>query len=243
MEKMDDMKLIKTPIAHRGLWNKQYPENSMGAFTNAAKNGYPIELDVQLTKDNEVIVFHDDNMERMTGVKGCAVFKPYSQVKELKLNHTDYIVPHFKDVLDEINGKVPLLIEIKNTRKNTILCDNLIKLLLKYKGEFAVQSFNPYILKYFVDKYPVIKRGILSTFDYGKEISKIKAFILKRMMFNYSIKPNFISYDYRYLPNKYIDKCKEQEMAILAWTLKSQKEYDKIKDYVDNIIFEGFIPE
>ncbi len=242
MEKIDGMGLLKRPIAHRGLWNADFPENSIAAFNNAAKNGYPIELDVQITKDNEIIVFHDDSLARMTGVKGYIIDKPYSRVKELNLNFTEYKIPLFAEVLEEVKGKTPILIEIKNTLKNTVLCDNLVKLLLGYKGEFALQSFNPYILKYFVDKYPVLIRGQLATYDYGKNVSAFKSFLLKRMMFYYSTKPHFVSYDKNYLPNKYVDKCKQQNIAVLAWTIKNQEEYDKVKDYADNIIFEGFTP-
>lgn len=243
MENILGMEFLKTPIAHRGLWNSKLPENSMGAFKNSAEKGYPIELDVQITKDNEVIVFHDAELSRMTNTKGCVIDKPYSYIKDLKLNFTDYHAPLFSEVLEEINGKVPLLIEIKNTLKNTILSERLVKLLLNYKGEFAIQSFNPYILKFFVDKYPVLIRGQLARLDYGGELSKLKSFFLKRMAFNYSTKPHFISYNTKDLPNKYVDKYKEKQIPILAWTVKSQEEYDRIKKYVTNIIFECFIPD
>jgi glycerophosphoryl diester phosphodiesterase len=241
--KTEEMTLFKKPIAHRGLWDKKLPENSMGAFKKAAEKGYPIEFDVQITKDNKLIVFHDKNLLRMTGCKSYVIDKTLAEIKELRLNDTDYKVPLFSEVLEEINGRIPLLVEIKNTLKNAELCDGIVKQLLNYKGEFALQSFNPYILKYFFDKYPVLIRGQLSTYDYDDNISRFQSFVLKRMLLNHKTKPDFISYESKYLPNKYVNKCLEKGISLLAWTVKDQEEYDRIKGYATNIIFEGFIPK
>jgi glycerophosphoryl diester phosphodiesterase len=241
--KIQEMTLFKKPIAHRGLWDERLPENSTGAFKKAAEKGYPIEFDVQITKDNKLIVFHDKNLLRMTGCDSYVIDKTSAEIKELRLGYTDYKVPLFSETLEEINGKTPLLIEIKNTLKNIELCDGIVKQLLNYKGEFALQSFNPYILKYFFDKYPLLIRGQLSTYDYDGNVSRFQSFVLKRMLLNHSTKPHFISYESKYLPNKYVGKYLEKKIPLLAWTVKEQKEYDRIKNYATNIIFEGFIPK
>lgn len=243
MYKLDEMTLFKKPIAHRGLHGEGLPENSMGAFKNAAEKGYPIELDIRLSLDSFVVVFHDANLHRMTGSKQNVEDLTYSELKQLKLQGTEYGIPLFKDVLSEIDGKVPILIEIKDSPGNIELCDAFIKEMENYKGEFAVQSFNPYILRYIYDKCPVMFRGQLATFDYGKNLSKIKAFLLKRLFFIQTAKPHFISYNAENLPNKYVDSCKARNMPVLAWTVRSQEEYDRLKGYADNIIFEGFIPK
>lgn len=239
---MENMELFKKPIAHRGLWDEKLPENSMGAFLNAAQKGYPIELDIHLSLDNQIVVFHDDNLVRMTGSPMNVEDLTYNELKQLRLNGTQYTIPLLKDVLAEIDGKVPLLIEIKDSHKNAELCEAFIKLMENYKGEFAAQSFNPYILRYLFENCPVMIRGQLATYDYG-DLSKLKAFLLRRLFFNRSSKPHFVSYNAENLPNKYVDACKRKRMVVLAWTLRSQQEYDRLKGYVDNIIFEGFIPQ
>lgn len=243
MIKIDYMQLFKKPIAHRGFWNSQYPENSMGAFIRATDNGYPIELDVQLSSDNEVIVFHDESVDRLTEAKGAVYKFKYEQLKHMKICQTNYTIPHFSDVLSEIDGKVPLLIEIKSTNKNKLLCDKIVKTLLNYKGEFALQSFNPFIIKYLKDRYPILIRGQLAKMDYSNEVSKLKGFLLKRMFFNSTTKPHFISYNFEDIPNQFVDKYKKRNIALLAWTIRNQNSYDKIKEYVDNIIFESFEPK
>jgi glycerophosphoryl diester phosphodiesterase len=237
------MGLLKKPIAHRGLWDEKNPENTLGAFVKAAEKGYPIELDVQLTSDNQVVVFHDEYLDRLTEEKGQLCKRTYEQLKTLKIANSKYKIPLLKEVLEEINCKVPLLVEIKSAESIKTLCDGVVKEFLNYKGEFALQSFNPYILKYLYDKYPVLIRGQLAAFDYGDEVSAFKAFLLRRMFFNHSTKPHFISYYAGNLPNDYVNKCKKRNIAVLAWTVKSQEEYDKLKGYVDNIIFEGFEPK
>jgi glycerophosphoryl diester phosphodiesterase len=243
MIKLDNTDLFTKPIAHRGFWDENNPENTMGAFKRAAEKGYGIELDVQFSSDNQVIVFHDEYLDRLTNITGPVLKQTYSTIKEQKILNSDYTVPLFKEVLEEIDGKVPLLIEIKNTENIKLLCDSIVKLLIDYKGEFAVQSFNPYIIKYLYDTYPVIIRGQLAAFNYGDEVSAFRAFLLKRMMFNHITMPHFVSYYVENLPNKYVDKCKKRKIAVLAWTVRSQHIYDKIKSYVDNIIFEGFEPK
>lgn len=241
MYKLEEMELFKKPIAHRGLWNGELPENSMGAFKNAAEKGYPIELDIRLSLDGQIVVFHDGNLKRMTGSPMNVEDLTYNELKGLKLVGTGYGIPLLREVLEEIDGKVPLLIEIKDSPQNVKLCEAFLKLMEKYKGEFAAQSFNPYILRYLYENCPVMIRGQLATFDYGN-LSKFKAFLLKRLVFNRTAKPHFVSYNAENLPNKYVDGCKRKNMAVLAWTVRSQEEYDRLKGYVDNIIFEGFIP-
>lgn len=243
MLKTEQMELFKKPIAHRGLWNEQLPENSMGAFVNAIQNGYPIELDIRLSLDNRVVVFHDSNLNRMTGAKSNVENLTYSELNQLKLHGTQYSIPLFEEVLAEVGGKVPLLIEIKDSPKNAALCEAFVRLMENYKGEFAVQSFNPYILRYIAENRPEMVRGQLATFDYGKSLSWFKAFLLRRMFFNRWVMPHFVSYNAENLPNRHVDACKARKIPVLAWTVRSQKECDRLKGYVDNIIFEGFIPE
>ncbi len=237
-----DSWLCTTPIAHRGCHNSEIPENSMKAFEKAIENNYAIELDVRALSDGSIVVFHDETLGRMTGRDGFINNFTYDDIKDLTLAKSEEHIPLFEDVLKKVNGKTPLLIEIKNSGKVGFE-KNVWKLLSKYKGEYAIQSFNPYTLEWFKNNAPHVKRGQLASFFKGnKEISFSKRFTLKRMLFNKKVsEPHFISYQVENIPNKYVKKY--SELPLLAWVVKNQDTYDRVKKYCDNIIFEGFIPE
>ena len=134
-------------IAHRGVFdNKSVPENSMLSFKNAIKYNYPIELDVQLTKDNKLVVFHDDNLLRMTGYDKLLQEANYSEISNLKLLNTNEKIPTFSEVLKLINNRVFLDIEVKNTKRVKETCDLLMKELINYSN-YSIKSFNPFINK------------------------------------------------------------------------------------------------
>lgn len=234
--------LVETPIAHRGLHDKNIPENSLGAFAKAIEKGFAIELDVQLLADNTVVVFHDDSLARMTGNDGYIKYLNKEDLKALKLKGTKESIPTLKEVLDLVDGRVPLLIEIKNKYKVGKLEQAVLDILKNYQGEFAVQSFNPLSLGYVKKHAPQILRGQLSGNFKKGDASWIKRYLLKRMRFNKKVsQPDFISYEAAALPNRYVKKYKN--LPLLAWTVKSKEEYLKVVKYCDNIIFEKFDPE
>lgn len=234
--------LVETPIAHRGLHDKLHPENSISAFNKAIENGYAIELDVQLIADGTVIVFHDESLSRLTDNDGYIKFLNKSDLDILKLSASKEKIPTLEEVLNFVDGRVPLLIEIKNSDKVGELEKNTLELLKKYNGEFAVQSFNPFVLEYFYKHAPEIPRGQLAGYFKETKLSFFKKYALKRMMLNKKIShPDFISYEGRHLPNRFVRKYKT--LPLLAWTVKSQSEYMKVVKYCDNVIFEGFEPK
>ena len=235
--------LVKKFIAHRGFHNNfDAPENTLKAFENAIKKDYVIELDVRIIKDGTIVVFHDDELKRLTGKNGKADELTKEDLKEIKILSSNQHIPTFEEVLKLVNGQVPLLIEIKNYKKDGILEKELINILKDYKGEFAVQSFNPFSLEYFKKYYPSVLRGQLSSyFKNEKNLSFVTKFVLKRMLLNKSkSNPHFVSYDVQNMPNKYTKKL---SIPVLVWTVKNQKQYENVSKYCDNIIFEGFEPE
>ena len=244
-----DSWLVNQFIAHKGLHDKEHPENTLGAFEQAIKNNYAIELDVQMLKDGTLIVFHDKAVSELTG-KDCYLSKmTYEDIKDLKIRKTKYGIPTFMEALKLINGEVPVLIDIKNTspkkigKMESLICDALEG----YKGLFAVQSSNPYVVQWFKNNKPEFIRGIISSFykndSEGKQYVKspIVRAILKRMLLNKKIKPDFIAYHWENLPNRFVKKYKN--LPILAWTVKSQDEYMQVVKHADNIIFENFKPK
>lgn len=234
--------LVHKYIAHRGLHNEQFPENSLGSFENAILHDYAIELDVHIIADGTVVVFHDKKLDRMTNKDGYVSSLVKENLKEHKLKNTNYTIPTLEETLKLIDGKTPILIEIKNPGKIGALEKAVISLLKDYTGEFAVQSFNPLSLYYFYQNAPHILRGQLSGTLKDSDLSRTKKFFLRKMHFNKKFsKPNFISYEWTALPNKSVKKYKH--LPLIAWYVKNQEEYNKVMPHCDNIIFENFFPK
>ena len=240
--------LLKKPIAHRGLHDEHIPENSMAAFRAAAAYGYPIETDVRLSKDGKIVVFHDDSLIRMTGADLLVEKCTAEDLSLLRLDGKEERIPLFEDFLKEINGKVPLLIEIKNMPNvNTnAFMKLLVNALEGYRGEYAIQSFQPFYVGAFKKLRPDIPAGVLATAvstkaDFNNSpIWKIKAHAVKNMSFNKRVKPDFISYHFSDYPNKATEKFTGKK---LAWTVRSPEEEAQARKYADNIIFEGYVPK
>ena len=226
-------------IAHRGLWDENIIENSIPAYQNAADKGFPIEIDVYLTKDGKLVSFHDRPLKRMTGEEGFIYDKTLAQLKELRLFGSEQKIPTFEEVLSIAKGKSPLLIEIKN-QPNPKVVDELVSALKDYDGEFAIQSFNHFYIKRVRKLVPHFIRGVLGTECHAKEKGFLTRFILKHLSLNFLAKPDFISYSYTGLP---LPKRKTKNKVVLAWTVTDQQIADDIKNYCDNFIFENFIPQ
>lgn len=231
--------LFSRPIAHRGLHGIDAPENSLAAFGKAIEAGFPIEIDVRPIDDGTVVVFHDDKLTRMTDLDGYVCNMTRSDLEKVRLRNSDERIPTFKEVLEFVDGRTPLLIEIKNDSTVGQLERDTLELLSSYKGEYAVQSFNPYSMEFFKKNAPQIPRGRLSCFFDKKDLGFFKRFVLKRLKMNKVSSPDFISYNHANLPNKYVTKTK---LPTLAWTVRSNAEMEKCLPYCDNIIFENFIP-
>lgn len=239
--KIQDSWLTRTPIAHRGLHDKDIPENSLAAFSCAVKKKYPIELDVRLLDDGTVIVFHDNKLSRMTGKDGYIDNLTAEKLADLRLMKTEHGIPTFEKVLETVNGAVPILIEFKTKIKTFALENNVIQMLKGYNGETAVESFDPYSMEYFSIHAPNIMRGQLAhKFIRGyRDVSIVQGLRQSKLKLNYVSKPDFIAYNASDLPCKAVSKC---NLPVIAWTVTSQAQAKKLQPYIDNFIFEGFTP-
>ena len=227
-------------IAHRGLFNKEnIPENSIKAFELCVQKGYAIELDVNMTKDGYLVVFHDTNLKRMTGIKYNVSDLNLNEIKKLKLLGTENRIPTLEDVFLLVDGKVPLMIEIKRNDKFEELMPKLISMLDKYNGEYVVKSFDPRIVYWLKKNAPHITRGQLAAKNIREVKSRIMKFLLGKMFFNIFTKPHFISYQYTNMNYKMYKKQKRKGREVAVWTVKSKDEYLKIKDICDMVIFEN----
>jgi glycerophosphoryl diester phosphodiesterase len=239
--------LTEVPVAHRGLHNIDagLPENSLAAFDAAALAAYPVEFDVRLARDGTVMVFHDATLDRLTGRTGRVIDLDAAELQSLRLAGSDQCIPTFAQVLALLDGRVPAIVEIKSFEGAVGPCEEAtLKVLESYHGEYTIQSFNPYCLDWVRRHAPEIIRGQLSgnfeRYDSHQPLGQRK--MLRRLMFDYLSQPDYISYDVNDLPYLPVEQERARGRPNIAFTVKSQAQYERIAPYVDNIIFEGFRP-
>lgn len=239
---MKDLSFLKNRlIAHRGYHNKNLgiPENSIVAFKKAINNNYIIELDVHITKDKEIVVFHDFDLKRVCGVNKKIEELTYDELLKYNLYDTKYKIPKLKEILNLVDGKVPILIETKVAKFDGMLESKLSQCLDNYNGLFAIQSFFPFSILWFKKNRPHYIRGLLaSNFKTNSEINNLKKNISKTLITDVILKADFISYDIKALPNLYVDS-KRKNKLILGWTVRNKEDYNKAKKYCDNLICEN----
>ena len=233
---------LKYKFAQRGLHNNKYPENSLGAFQYAKQKSFGIELDVRLTKDNEVVVFHDDNLQRMCRVNKDVRELTLEELRECRLKETGFTIPTLEEVLDLIHDEVPIIIELKPLKKAPYFPELVYNIIASYKGRVAVKSFNPLYIIWFKKNAPKIIRGMLSCNFTTVYLPFFHRILLRRLALIKRVDPSFISFDINDLPNKYVSKHK---LPVIAWTIRSAKTEDETKtsNLAKNIIFEGYIPK
>ena len=237
-----DIWLKNTPIAHRGLWTDEIPENSFLAFEKAINNNHPIELDVQMTSDGELVIFHDWMLNRMTNVNEKISKMSSNRIEKLHLKNTKQKIPFFKDLLNFVNGRVPLLIEMKNRdHKKYAYIKKLFCELEKYDGDFALSSFDPFLVKSAKKKFPHILCG-QNFYDYI-EYGVIYGWVRKMVMYGYWLvsrhMPDFFVCRASMLPVCWVRSVAvKKQRYFLVWSICSQKEYCEKKDLIDNYIFD-----
>ena len=230
--------------AHRGLHDGNTgntPENSLSAFEKACQAGYGIELDVQLSRDGVVMVFHDYTLIRMTGKDGKVAEYDAAELQKLSLANTEQKIPTFSEVLSLVNGRVPLLIELKGESFDSSLCSKVAEILTSYEGDYCIESFNPLLIKNMRKLMPDVFYGQLYT-NVVRDKKKKSALniILTLMGFNFLARPDFIAYnieDRSSFPVWLTTKLDKAEKFI--WTARSREEYDKAHALSEHPIFEN----
>ena len=234
------------PYAHRGLWGEGAPENSLAAFRLAAERGYAIELDVQLSADGTVMVFHDYTLARMCNKDGKVCDLTCEELTACTLGSTAERIPTFAEVLELVGGRVPLLVELKGESGNTALCPAVAALLDNYDGAYCVESFNPLLLAWFKKNRKGVVRGLLST-DLIKEKksgSKILNFALSALLVTFLCRPAFHAWDQKY-PRRLALRVGLSLFgaASFVYTVKNQADFDRHIKAGNSPIFDEFIPE
>lgn len=268
--------------AHRGLHDNatDAPENSLAAFRKAVEAGYGIELDVQITADKKLVVFHDDTLARMARFAQDAApaqdaasaqdavpaqdapqhrgrqpqivpgrIRDYTRNElqsRFQLLDTNERIPSFENFLALVNGRVPLIIEIKEESTDMTVCPLVDAVLRDYKGTYCIESFNPLAVKWYKKNRPAVIRGQLSDAFHKDDPTKYKRpvyFFLTHLLFNFLAKPDFIAYHHKYAhePSRMLCRSLYQALSV-AWTIRSREQLEKNRAKFDLFIFDSFDP-
>lgn len=235
-------------IAHRGLFDNKTnaPENSLPAFRKAVQAGYGIELDIQLTKDHQMVVFHDASLKRMCGVDKILTDCTYKEIQQYTLAKSNEGIPLFEDILDIVDGKVPMVIEIKPEGDCIETARMLAKRMKSYKGIYCMESFHPGVVGWYRMHQPEVLRGQLSTNFKKNKISctGLQHIVLSNLLLNFYAKPDFIAYNHKYADEFSYRLCRKlYDVENVAWTIRSQEQLEKAQEIFDAFIFDSFIPK
>jgi len=233
-------------FAHRGLFSadQSVPENSLPAFRAAVEADYGVELDVQLTRDKQVVVFHDDDLKRACGVAARVDAYSFEELQTHSLFGTTEKIPLFTDVLKTIDGKIPMIVELKSGGDWKALCPKTLALLTAYKGDYCVESFHPSLVRWFYRNAPGILRGQLSeAARYSRKgLPLHQAIMMSRLFTNILTHPHFIAY--RVGPKCLSVRISEALGAMrVCWTARPTDDHAKLTRHNDAIIFEHYRPE
>jgi glycerophosphoryl diester phosphodiesterase len=242
-EKPDRKGFLGVHYAHRGLFDNDTcaPENSLCAIRKAVEAGYGIEFDIQLSKDDIPVVFHDASLKRMCGVDGKVWEYTLDELQKMKLAYSEETIPTFEQVLQVVGGKVPLIIEYKMDRVDTKVCELGNAILEKYEGPYCIESFHPVAVQWYKKNRPDVVRGQLSE-DFVKRGKKGIAFwALTHLLTNFMARPDFIAYHHKDADVFSRRVCKWLGALSVAFTIKSDEEYHRAKDKFDLFIFDSFI--
>lgn len=241
-----DMELLSCNYAHRGLHTSRIPENSMSAFEYAARQGVGIELDIRPTRDGRIVVFHDDDLFRMCGVRRKVCDLTLSELRELRLKDTGEVIPTLSEVLRLVDGRVPLLIEIKGETPDERFCRRTVALLDSYKGAFCIEAFSPFVLSWFKKYRPSFARGQLvgGLIPYERKWRYAISFLLSNMLLNFISRPDFISIDGKKKRNLSLLICaKAFNTPVFIWTVRARSDHAAFRRHGFFTIFENFFPK
>lgn len=236
--------LTAVPFAHRGLHDLSagVPENSLAAFDAAVAAGVAIELDVQLSADGHVVVTHDADLLRVTGVDLRVAAASLPCLRDLRLSGTAEPVPLLGEVLEQVAGRVGIMVEIKNLGRHYGPLERAVAGLLDgYDGPACVASFNPGTVAWFGSHRPEVLRGQTAGPMRDAPLPRWARFVMSRMLGNARTRPHFLSYDLTGLPSRAVDRWRRGR-PLITWTVRTPDDLAKARAVADNYIFETIPP-
>ena len=230
--------LTERPIAHRGYhdMNKERWENTLPAFEAAAQKGFAIECDVRLSSDGQPIIFHDSELARLAGCEGYCWQKTGAEMNALKIGGTKDHAPTLREMLDLVDGRVPLVIELKGIPGyDQGLVAAVGAALRNYHGPAAIMSFDHWLIRDFAEHAPGIPAGLTAWGDRQQEIEAHFAMLAHGI--------DFVSYSVTHLPNPFISFVREKlAMPVITWTVRDEAGVQRTFEQADQMTFEGFDP-
>lgn len=250
---MDFAWLTRRPIAHRGLHDRSrgIVENTLPAARAAIARGFSIECDVLLSADEEVVVFHDDTLERLTFAEGAVADRRFADLAALAMRDTDATIPRLADLVATIGGRVGLVVELKSTfgpAVETRLAERVAAALAGYVGPVVTKSFDPRLVVAARKAMPHLAHGIVAerAVDprwYGG-MGTAKRFALTHLLHTPWSRPDFVSYSVDDLPapGPFVAR-RVFGLPVITWTVRSPTDAAKARRSADQIVFEGFDPD
>jgi glycerophosphoryl diester phosphodiesterase len=246
----DALDWLIRPIAHRGLHDeaKGVVENSASAVEAAIAKGYAIEVDVQCAAHGVPVVFHDRTLERLTAEHGAVADRDAAALCDIPLRNSKDRILSLEGLLGIVDGRVPLLIEVKSTWSGDHTYErNIAGALASYKGHAAVMSFDPDCVAAFRQVAPSLPRGLIGErFDdmrYWSDFSAARRFAMRHLLTAAIARPNFIAYDIRALPALAPGIARDVfHLPLLTWTVRNEADRANARLFADAMIFEGIEP-
>jgi glycerophosphoryl diester phosphodiesterase len=229
-------RLGAVPFAHRGLHGGALVENSAAAIAAAVAQGWGVELDVQLSRDGEAMVFHDYELDRLTAERGPVAERTAAQLQAIRLSACNEAIASLSEVLRIVGGRAPLLVEVKSRdRRVAGLCGAVAKALPGYEGPVGVMSFNPQVGGWFARNAPDVLRGLVVT-EGGQRGMRGR---IERPLALWRARADFLAYDIRDLPSRFAAAARARGIPVYTWTVRSESDGARAAEHADQIIFEA----
>ncbi len=247
---MTNLDWLIRPIAHRGLHDatKGLIENTPSAVQAAVDAGYAVEVDIQPASDGQAVVFHDATLDRLTRDTGNVVERTTAELKRVRFRDTSDRMQTLPELLEQVSGRVPLVIEIKSDwQKRGPFEETVARDLQSYTGDVAVMSFDPNVTAAFAATAPGITRGLVACSfrdpHYWGHISALRRFVMRHLLSGFIAKPHFVAYDIEALPAAAPWVWRQfLRRPLLTWTVRTQAQRERAAKHADAMIFEGFRP-
>jgi glycerophosphoryl diester phosphodiesterase len=239
--------LVARPIAHRGLHKKTegIVENTVSAFDGAIAGNYAIECDLQITADAEAVVFHDETLERLTEATGRVKAHSTKQLQKIAIRKSTDKIQTLSELLDQVAGKVPLVIELKSHWDGDIvLALRALKVLKNYKGQYCLMSFDHDLVAAVAEHSPETTRGITADRTVHPDYDQLpleRRLDMQQFRHLDKTRPHFVSFYFKDLPYAPVQKLRDAGLVVITWTIRNKEEETLARQYSDQVTFEGYL--